>query len=155
MYILPQIAQITQRNAASCIISQTKTGCLRLRLFFVLWFIVWGLSAIICGISGRYWGFIYANRLSTLACYSPADGAEDADECSKLHYHAEKDRLELVWLGVLLFCCSSAIICEICGRLLGFFCASTKEETQETVAARMQQTVTVSHFVASQATTKI
>ena len=31
--ILPQIAQITQRNAASCIISQRKTGCLRLRLF--------------------------------------------------------------------------------------------------------------------------
>ena len=98
--ILPQIAQITQRNAASCIISQTKTGCLRLRLFFVLWFIVWGLSAIICGISGRYWGFIYANRLSTLACYSPADGAEDAEECSKLHYFAEKDRL----VRLMLFC---------------------------------------------------
>ena len=31
--ILPQIAQITQRNTASCIISQRKTGCLRLRLF--------------------------------------------------------------------------------------------------------------------------
>ena len=28
--ILPQIAQIPQRNAASCIISQRKTGCLRL-----------------------------------------------------------------------------------------------------------------------------
>src|SRR5574344_1304205 len=26
------------------------------------------------------------------------------EECSKLHYHAEKDRLELVWFGVLLFC---------------------------------------------------
>ena len=33
VYILPQIAQITQRNAASCIIPQRKTGCLRLRLF--------------------------------------------------------------------------------------------------------------------------
>ena len=32
--ILPQIAQITQRNAASCIITQRKTGCLRLRLFW-------------------------------------------------------------------------------------------------------------------------
>ena len=31
--IFPQIAQITQRNAASCIISQRKTGCLRLRMF--------------------------------------------------------------------------------------------------------------------------
>ena len=57
-------------------------------------------SAIICGISGRYWGFIYANRLSTLACYSPADGAEDAEECSKLHYFAEKDRL----VRLMLFC---------------------------------------------------
>ena len=33
VFILPQMAQITQRNAASCIISQRKTGCLRLRLF--------------------------------------------------------------------------------------------------------------------------
>ena len=31
--ILPQITQMTQRNAASCIISQRKTGCLRLKLF--------------------------------------------------------------------------------------------------------------------------
>ena len=31
--ILPQIAQITQTNAASCIISQRKTVSLRLRLF--------------------------------------------------------------------------------------------------------------------------
>ena len=33
VFILPQITQITQRNAASCIITQRKTGCLRLRLF--------------------------------------------------------------------------------------------------------------------------
>ena len=31
--ILPQIAQITQRNTTSCIISQRKTDCLRFRLF--------------------------------------------------------------------------------------------------------------------------
>ncbi len=31
--ILPQITQITQTNAASCIISQRKTDCLRLMLF--------------------------------------------------------------------------------------------------------------------------
>ena len=34
-------------------------------------------------------------------CYSPADGADHADECSKLHYIADKDRLG--WL--MLFCC--------------------------------------------------
>ena len=33
MFIFPQITQITQTNAASCIISQRKTDCLRLRLF--------------------------------------------------------------------------------------------------------------------------
>ena len=31
--ILPQITQMTQRNAAGCIISQRKTDCLRLKLF--------------------------------------------------------------------------------------------------------------------------
>ena len=31
MYILPQITQMTQRNAAGCIITQRKTGCLRLK----------------------------------------------------------------------------------------------------------------------------
>ena len=38
-------------------------------------------------------GFICANSLSTLACYSPADNADDAEEYSKLYYPAEKDRL--------------------------------------------------------------
>ncbi len=34
--------------------------------------------------------------------YSPADHADDADECSKLHYLAEKDRLFKI-KAVLLF----------------------------------------------------
>ena len=38
--ILPQIAQMTQTNAASCIITQRKTICLRLRLFCCLLFVV-------------------------------------------------------------------------------------------------------------------
>ena len=40
--------------------------------------------------------------LGTLACYSPADSADDAEECSKLYYLAEKDRLFEV-KAVLLF----------------------------------------------------
>ena len=40
--------------------------------------------------------------LSTLACYFPADSADYAEECSKLHYFAEKDRLFEV-KAVLLF----------------------------------------------------
>ncbi len=32
--------------------------------------------------------------------YSPADYADDAEECSRLHYHAEKDRL----VRLMLFC---------------------------------------------------
>ena len=42
----------------------------------------WGLSAIISVICGRHWGVICADRLSTLACYSPADSADYAEECS-------------------------------------------------------------------------
>ncbi len=34
--------------------------------------------------------------------YSPADSADDAEECSELHYFAEKDRLFEV-KAVLLF----------------------------------------------------
>ena len=63
--------------------------------------------------------FLCANCLSTLACYFPADSADHAEECSKLHYFAEKDRLGLVWFWV-----SSAIVCEICGRHWGFVCAN-------------------------------
>ncbi len=33
LFIFPQMAQITQRNTASCIITQRKTGCLRVMLF--------------------------------------------------------------------------------------------------------------------------
>ncbi|MFW9608536.1 MAG: hypothetical protein ACMV14_08865 [Prevotella sp.] len=41
---------------------------------------------------------------STLACYSLADGADDAEECSKLHYYAEKDRLFEVKAGLGFVC---------------------------------------------------
>ncbi len=36
--------------------------------------------------------------------YSPADNADDAEECSRLHYHAEKDSLFEV-KAVLGFVC--------------------------------------------------
>ena len=41
-------------------------------------------------------GFRLCNRLSTLACYSLADNADNAEvaeECSRLHLFAEKDIL--------------------------------------------------------------
>ena len=46
-------------------------------------------------------------RLSTLACYSPADYADYAEECSKLHYPAEKYRLfgVVAVIAVLWFVC--------------------------------------------------
>ena len=59
----------------------------------------WGLSAKSAGDIG---GFICANQLSTLTCYSPADYADHAEEYSKLYYFAEKDRLFEV-KDVLLF----------------------------------------------------
>ena len=42
--------------------------------------------------------------------YSPADYADDAEECSRLHYHAEKDRLfeAVAVFAVLLLWVSSA-----------------------------------------------
>ena len=49
MNILPQIAQMTQRNAAGCIISQRKTGWGWLLLFLLFWV----SSAIICVICER------------------------------------------------------------------------------------------------------
>ena len=49
-------------------------------------------------------GLICANRLSKLDVYSPADSADDAEECSRLHYHAEKDSLFEV-KAVLWFVC--------------------------------------------------
>ena len=39
--------------------------------------------------------------LGTLACYSPADYADYAEECSKLHYFADKDRLVIVVIVVI------------------------------------------------------
>ena len=43
------------------------------------------------------------DRLSTLACYSPADYADHAEECSKLHYHAEKDSFVRLGCFVVLW----------------------------------------------------
>jgi hypothetical protein len=100
--ILPQIAQMTQRNAASCIISQRKTVSLRLRLFccFVVNLRKSARSAGDIGVS-----FVWIDRV-LLREYSPADYAEDAEECSKLHYFAEKDRLGWLWdpFGYSCFC---------------------------------------------------
>ena len=42
-------------------------------------------------------GVLFGDWLSKLACLSPADYADYADEYSKLYYFAEKDCLELVW----------------------------------------------------------
>ena len=128
MNILPQMGQITQRNAASCIISQRKTVSSGGVVVAVI--VVWGLSAIISVICERLWDFFFcADCLSTLACYSPADGADHADkECSKLHYIAEKDSL-LVSVVVIVVWGLSALISVISVRHWGFFfcavCLST------------------------------
>ncbi len=62
-----------------------------------------------------YWGFFCADRLSPLACYSPADSADNAEECSRLHYPAEKDRLfeVIAVIAILLF--------------LGFVCVNLRD----------------------------
>ncbi len=61
--ILPQIAQISQRNTTSCIISQRKTDCLRLRLFCRF--------GVCLRLSARSAGdllFFFGDCLSTLTC---------------------------------------------------------------------------------------
>ena len=97
--ILPQIAQITQRNAAGCIITQRKTGC---EVNVVLGFV--------CDYQRdlrETLGFLLCRLIEYSCVYSPADNADDAEECSKLHYIAEKDRLFEV-KTVLWFCGLSA-----------------------------------------------
>ena len=44
-------------------------------------------------------GVLFGDWLSKLACLSPADYADYADEYSKLYYFAEKDRLGFVYFG--------------------------------------------------------
>ena len=73
--ILPQIAQMTQRNAVDGIISQRKTVCAVN--------VVLGFVCVNQRNQRETLGFLCADRLSTLACYSPADGAEVAEECSR------------------------------------------------------------------------
>ena len=65
MNILPQIAQMAQRNAASCIISQRKTVSSGGVVVAVI--VVWGLSAIISVICERLWGF-FVCRLIEYSC---------------------------------------------------------------------------------------
>ena len=76
--ILPQITQITQRNTASCIITQRKTDCLRLMLFCCFG-VCLRLSARSAGDIGV--SFVLIDWV-LLRWYSPADIADDAEEYS-------------------------------------------------------------------------
>ena len=62
--ILPQIAQITQRNTAKLYYFAEKDKLFEVKAVLSFWV----LSAIICEICGRHWGFVCANCLSTLMC---------------------------------------------------------------------------------------
>ena len=88
--------------------------CHSLLIFLGFWcFVVCGLSAIICEICGRLLGFHLSNiDWVSLDVYSPADYADDAEERSKLHYFAEKDRLG--WWWVL---CGSVVLWFVCVNL--------------------------------------
>ena len=98
--ILPQITLITQRNTTSCIISQRKTDSLRLRLCCCF-----GVCLRKSARSAGDIGVSFVRIAWVLLCeYSPADYADHAEECSKLHYFAEKDRLELGWFWGFVVC---------------------------------------------------
>ena len=49
-------------------------------------------------------GFLLCRLIEYSCVYSLADGADDAEECSKLHYYAEKDRLFEVKAGLGFVC---------------------------------------------------
>ena len=89
-------------NAASCIISQIKTDWGSCGYCGLLWF--WGSSASSARSAGDI-GVFFVLIDWVLSCeYSPADSADYAEECSKLHYSAEKRQLVanfVLWL--LLF----------------------------------------------------
>ena len=122
MDILPQITQITQRNTASCIITQRKTGCLRLRLFCCF--------GVCLRKSARSAGDIGVRLCKSrrdiedklvihgvlLCVILPQITLITQTNTAWLYYFAEKDRL-LEVKAVLGFWGLSAIICEICGRL--------------------------------------
>ena len=65
--------------------------------------------------AGDFWGFVCANRLSKLACYSPADNADDAEECSGAALYRRERQIGMVVavIAVLLFWVSFEIICVI------------------------------------------
>ena len=77
-----------------------------------------------------------------LACYSPADYADYAEECSKLHYLAEKDRLVIVVIVVIV-----ALGFGVCLRHLrdlreiycGFICAILTEYACVFVSRRLRR----------------
>ena len=46
-------------------------------------------------------GFLLCGLFESSCVYSPADNADHAEECSRLHYFAEKDSL----VRLRLFCC--------------------------------------------------
>ena len=101
-------ADYAERNAASCIIPQRKTGWVGGEFYVVLLFL--GFVCVNLRDLRETLGFHLCNiDWVLLREYSPADSADYADECSKLYYFAEKDRL-LEVKDVLLFvvCCLSA-----------------------------------------------
>ena len=107
-------ADHAERNAAGCIITQRKTGWVGGEVYVVLG--VWGFVCVNLRNQRETLGFRLSNiDWVLLREYSPADYADHAEECSKLHHIAEKDRLVGRWglcgFGVLWF------VCVICGRI--------------------------------------
>ena len=69
---------------------------------------------------------MFADWLSTLACYSLADSADDAEECSGAALYRRERQIGMVVavIAVLLFWVSFEIICVIWEIHRGFMCAN-------------------------------
>ena len=118
--ILPQIAQITQRNAASCIITQRKTVCLR--LLQLLLFCCFGFRLrSSAGSAGDILGFL----LCILIEYSHVNILPQITQITLrntawLYYFAEK----FIWNQCVFWGFGGCLrkSARSAGKYLGFFC---------------------------------
>ena len=103
MNILPQITQITQRNAAKLHYIAEKDRLFEaVAVIAVLLF--WGFVCVNLRDLRETLGLICANRLSPLACYSPADYADHAEECSGAALFRRERQFGMVE-KLMQFCC--------------------------------------------------
>ena len=113
-----------------CIISQRKTVWVDGEVHSVIVvFVVIAVLGFVCDYQRETFGASSVQIDRVLLCdYSLADHADDAEECSRLHYFAEKDRLSWLWGSFCYscfccYCCFGFCLRLSAGDIWGFICA--------------------------------